>query len=261
MAEFHTAPKKSVLHFFVLVFVLSLPFWLVAIRYPVQLLPGLPLSALGAFTPMVAALWLTYKNERLTAVSGLLKRSVDFKRVKPSSWYLVIVLTNPAIAILAFGLVRVTGTALPSLNLGASQIVPLFAAFFVAALGEEIGWSGYAIEPLQEHWGTIRAGLLLGLAWTVWHFVPLLQAGRTPEWIAWWSLVTLSLRLIMTLIFIKAGKSVFAATLFHTLINVCWQLFPIDGSYYDPRLFGLLSLGAALLLYGTQWFLKLENEW
>ena len=32
-------------------------------------------------------------------------------------------------------------------------------------------------------------------------------------------------------------------TLFHAMINLCWQLFPIHGSYFDPRLNGLIIIG------------------
>ena len=50
--------EPSVFAFFVLVFALSIPFWILGIIYPIQLLPGLPISALGAFMPALAALYL-----------------------------------------------------------------------------------------------------------------------------------------------------------------------------------------------------------
>jgi membrane protease YdiL (CAAX protease family) len=50
-------------------------------------------------------------------------------------------------------------------------------------LGEELGWSGYAIDLLQARWGALGAGILLGSVWAVWHFVPLAQVHRSPGWI------------------------------------------------------------------------------
>ena len=133
------------------------------------------------------------------------------------------------------------------------------AFFFIGALGEELGWSGYATEPLQQRWGTLPASLMLGAVRAVWHFVPLVQAHRTVEWIAWWSLDTVSLRMIMTWLYIHCGKSVFAAAVFHAMINLSWQLFPINGSFYDPRVFGLITLVCAIIIYAAQRFLSPNN--
>ncbi len=232
---------KSVSTFFALVFILSIPFWILGTVHPIQLLPGLPISALGAFTPAIAALILFYRSDRFSGVLWLLRRSFDFKRVKNKNWYLAFTLINPAIAVLAYGIMRASGESLPNPLPLTFAIFPLFIVFFIAALGEELGWSGYATEPLQQHWGIVPTGILLGVVWAVFHFIPLLQAHRSIGWIAWWSLGTISLRIIMTWLYVHSGKSVFAATLFHAMINLCWQLFPINGSYYDPRIFGLIA--------------------
>ncbi len=244
--------RESVFIFLTLVFVLSIPFWILGAIKPIQLLPGLPISALGVFAPALSALILVYKNERLSGISQLLRRSFDFKRVKNKTWYLAVVLINPAIAVLAYGLMRVVGKPIPNPTLSLLAIFPMFALFFISALGEEIGWTGYATEPLERRWGIVIAGLLLGSIWAVWHFVPLVQAQRSLEWIAWWSLGTISLRMIMIWLYFYAGKSVFAAAVFHAMINLCWQLFPINGSYYDPRIFSLITLCFAVAIFTAQ---------
>ena len=93
-----------------------------------------------------------------------------------------------------------------------------------------------------------RPGILLGLVWAAWHIVPLVQAHRSPAWIAWWSLGTVTTRIVMVWLYNNTGKSVFGVALFHAMINLCWQLFPIHGSYFDPRLNGLImALIAAIV--------------
>jgi membrane protease YdiL (CAAX protease family) len=243
--------ESSVFTFFVLVFAFSIPFWVLGIIYPIQLLPGLPISALGAFTPALGALILTYQYDHLSGMLQLLQRSFDFKRLKNKNWFLVSLLVNPAIAVLAYVIIGAVSEPLPMPAPLTLAIFPMAAFFFVGALGEEIGWSGYATEPLQQRWGTLLASLMLGAVWAVWHFVPLVQAHRPVEWIAWWSLNTISLRMIMTWLYVHSGKSVFAATVFHAMINLSWQLFPINGSLYDPRVFGLITLGCAIIIYAT----------
>src|SRR4030095_14373176 len=95
--------ETTVILFFVLVFVLFIPFLVLGWFYPIELLPGLPMSALGAFTPALAALILVYRQNRLSGVRQLLGRSFDFKRIKNPFWFLLILVINPAIAILAYG--------------------------------------------------------------------------------------------------------------------------------------------------------------
>jgi hypothetical protein len=43
-----------------LVFVLSIPLWLIGALTPLQLLPGLPVSSLMSFCPLIAASILVY---------------------------------------------------------------------------------------------------------------------------------------------------------------------------------------------------------
>ena len=104
----------SVIPFFVLVFLLFIPFLVLGVIYPIALLPGLPISALGAFTPALAALILTYKQNHLSGVRQLLGRSFDFKHIKNNYWFLLILLVNPAVAVLAYGIMRVSGISLPN---------------------------------------------------------------------------------------------------------------------------------------------------
>jgi membrane protease YdiL (CAAX protease family) len=153
---------NAVFIFFALVFVLSVPFWILGIIYPIQLLPGLPISSLAAFTPALGALMLCYKSDRLPGVVRLLQRSFDFKRIKNKAWYLAVIFLNPAIAVLAFGFMRATGEPVPNPAPLTLAVLPMFLACFISALGEEIGWSGYATEPLQRRWGTIPAACCLG---------------------------------------------------------------------------------------------------
>jgi membrane protease YdiL (CAAX protease family) len=239
---------KSVLIFFLLVFAISIPFWVLDTVYPVEMLPGLPISALGTFAPAVAAVILVYKDGGTGAAWQLLRRSFDFNRMHNKIWLLCALLVNPIIAVLAYMSIMAAGIPLPGPAPLTFAILPLFIFFFIGALGEEIGWTGYATEPLQQHWGILIASIILGIVGSVWHYIPLLQAHRSMEWIAWWTLATISLRMIMGWLYIHTEGSVFAAAVFHAMINMCWQLFPINGSFYDPKFFGLLSLLFALAI-------------
>ena len=244
--------KQAVIPFLILVFVLVVPFLVLAEIYPVELLPGLPVSALGAFMPALAALLLTYGQNGFSGVRLLLGRSLDFRRIKSLGWILLIALTPPAIAVFAYGIMRLSHIPLPNPTPWTLSVILLFVVFFISALGEEIGWTGYVTEPLVERWGHFIAGIVLGGVWAIIHFIPLTQAHRSTDWILWWSLGTICYRVILTWIYVRSGRSLFGAALFHTMINVSWQLFPNQGSHYDPRIFGLIVFSFLVVVYGIE---------
>jgi membrane protease YdiL (CAAX protease family) len=240
--------SRSPWKFFSLVFALSIPFWLLGGLTGLQLLPGLPTSALSAFCPAIAACILVYRENATEGMKELLSRSFDYKRIKAKVWYVPIVLLMPVAAILSYGLMRLMGLPLPTPHFPILFLLGIFLAAVVAALGEELGWSGYALDPLQDRWNALMAAVLVGLVWAIWHWVMLIQAHRPPVWIAWWSVGTVARRVLTVWLYNNTGKSVFAAVLFHAMGNVSWQMFPIYGSHWDPRMDGLIIAFVATIV-------------
>lgn len=240
--------KRSPLKFFLLVFALSIPVWFIGTLIPVQVLPGLPISSLMIVCPLMAASILVYRESKMTGVAELLKRSFDFRRIESKIWYLPAVLLMPGIAVLAYGFMRMAGMPLPAPQFPAFGALFLFVASFIAALGEELGWMGYVFEPMEDLWNALPAGILLGIVGAVWHIVPLAQAGRSSVWIAWQCLNLVATRVLLVWLYKNSGKSVFATAICHATVNLSWQLFPIDGSYYDPRIVGLITVLAAVIV-------------
>jgi membrane protease YdiL (CAAX protease family) len=243
-----TSQTRSPLKFFLLIFAFSIPFWLAGAVTGLQLLPGLPLAALMFVCPATAAVFLVYGENKTAGVIALMKRSFDYKRIRSKIWYAPVFLLMPGVYALSYVLMRLVGMPLPTPQFTVLAPIVMLLAFFVAALGEELGWSGYIIDPMQERWGALGAGILLGLVWAVWHIVPLVQAHRSPTWIAWWCLFTVAFRVLIVWLFNNTGKSVFAAAVCHDTNNVSWKLFPVHGSYYDPRLTSLIVTLAAVII-------------
>ena len=113
----------------------------------------------------------------------------------------------------------------------------LVFAFFIGALGEELGWSGYATDPLQKRFGALVASLLLGVVWVAWHVIPYMQAHRSIQWMGWYALFTVATRVVMVWLFNNTGKSILGAAVFHAMLNLCWFLLPNE--YFDPRIAGM----------------------
>jgi membrane protease YdiL (CAAX protease family) len=240
--------SRSPLKFFLLVFGLSTPFWLIGAVTGLQLLPGLPVSSLMVCCPLLAALILVYRENKTAGVTELLKRSFDFKRIRAKVWYVPTVLLMPGVMVLSYGLMRLMGSQLPTPQFPVLATLAMFLVSFIAALGEELGWSGYVTDPMQDRWNALRASILLGLVWALWHIVPLVQAHRPPTWIGWQCLCLVAERVLFVWLYNNTGKSVFATAVFHATANLSWQLFPINGSFYDPRITGLIITFAAAIV-------------
>lgn len=239
--------RRSPWLFFSLVFAMSAPFWLIGAASNWQPMPGVPASGLMVFCPCLAAALLAYRERGMGAIATLFKRSFDHERITIRIWLLPILFLMPAVLFISYSAMRLLNLPVTVTEIDWRSVVPLLFVLFLAALGEELGWSGYVIDPLQRRWGALGASLILGSVWAVWHLIPLQQAGRATNWIAWWCLATVALRILHTWLYNNTGKSVFGAILFHASANVSWQLFPNGGAQYDPRITGLILAAAAAI--------------
>ncbi len=240
--------------FILLVVILSAPFYLLgAGGGRLTGLPILPTSALMTFVPMTAALILIYRHRGAEGIVKLLEHTLDFRRPRGAGWYLTALLFVPVVCILEFAVLRLTGSGPPLPQIAVGQAMFFFVAFFIGAIGEELGWQGYVYPALRTRWNALGAAVIVGVVWALWHVIPFAQLGRGGGWIFWHSLSAVALRIIIVWLFANTGGSVLVAVLFHTMINVSWALFPTAGSYYDPLVtFVILAFaaGTIILLYG-----------
>jgi uncharacterized protein len=174
------------------------------------------LGIIGFIGPAGAAILVTALTEGRAGVRRLLAKVVQW-RVKPL-WYVVALL-------------------LPVLvSLGAAAMGPLFgkpeaismwpvsvltAVLFVLVVGEELGWRGYALPKLLEHFSPLVASLILGIVWVLWHLPTFLFASMPQS--HWpplsFLLFVMGLTFVMTWVFLNTEGSVLIATLMHGAAN------------------------------------------
>jgi membrane protease YdiL (CAAX protease family) len=220
--------------FFLVVFALSVPLWVLGSLTSVQLLPGLPISALMVVSTAVAACLFAWRMRGPGGVQDLLLRTFDFRRITSRIWYAPILLLMPAALAATYGIMRITRMPLPAPEIPWAAAPILFAVFFVAAAGEELAWSGTVLEPLQARSSALEAALVIGLVGAGWHAIPFVQGGNAAEWIIGQSLFTLAFRIVIVWLYNNTGRSVFATVVCHATYNLGWQMFPNRGSGYDP---------------------------
>src|SRR3954447_23532153 len=97
---------RSPLRFFLLVFLLTVPFLVLGALNDGQIVPGVPLAGLAVVCPVLAALVLEYRRDRGAGVRALLSRSFDARRITHKVWYLPTLLLYPAVLVLSFVILR-----------------------------------------------------------------------------------------------------------------------------------------------------------
>lgn len=232
------------MRFVLLLLGLTLPFWALGAVVQAEPLPGLPLSALMAFMPAVAAGVLVARAGGRAGLAAFVARSFDVGRMRGHVAWAALILLIPAAA----GASWLVQGHVPAAGPPPWVLAAMLAAFFLAGLGEELGWSGYLLEPLARQRGELGAALVIGVIWAAWHLVPFLQAGRAPQWIAWHVAMTVALRVVTVRLYFGSGRSIFATALFHAFCNVGFFALPMYGGTYDPRFTAIIVIAVAALL-------------
>jgi membrane protease YdiL (CAAX protease family) len=238
--------RHPIITFFVLTYALSwiLESPLVFLRDAVTDPHGLVLVILASNVPSAVAIVLTPIVLGRGSLRKLLGRLLIW-RVNPL-WYLVVVLGPVALA----GSVVALNTLLggPPLSLGMSLLsAAIFLGFSIfpgSALGEEIGWRGYALPRLQAGRSALGASLILGVLWGLWHLPLWLtgEPGRTPILYAAFVVSTISLSVILTWVYNSTGGSLLMVVLLHATFNLPLTL--------SIELLGSRAMAPVLLYFG-----------
>jgi len=248
------AKNKSLITFFLLTFIFAMPSYILVglaskniILSPEMAFVFVPLATLA---PIAAALILTFKENGWVGAKKLLGRSFDYKRITKKIWYLPTLFLLPSLFILAWGVTVLMGQPLTDVLFPVVALPIVFVLFFIMALGEEVGWMGYAFEPMQEQWNAFKAALLLGLIWALSHIPLLIFNIADPVLIVAQVLSLVAIRFLIVWLFNNTGKSVFVAILFHTIYNVTISYLPVN--QIISSLFLLVTAIIVIFLWGPE---------
>ncbi len=222
-----------------------------------------PLFILGGIlsnvSPSLAALLVTRINGGKEALKRLTGR---FKVKSQRGWTgltLVIVPTVTALTtILSHFFFREYRFALVAPMIAMGLVWPLFSG-----MGEEFGWRGYLLPRLIKRFGLMKAALLLGILWEVWHLPMHYMAYRTygvymiPAFLNIGFLNLTLNAVIMAIIYAVNKGSIKLMVLYHYTITasaiILGALFTAEASPKFTVLESLLSCTlffiAAIILY------------
>jgi len=199
--------------------------------------PNVLFFYIGALSPALAGIVLTYRTQGRAGLSELWDRIRNPRRI-PLRWYAVILFLYPIITLSAAALAAVLGPSdAPPLD-PASTVERLtnplglfaFVGFTLGAgLVEETGSTGFFLDRLMKLHGAVAAGVISGAVWASWH-IPLFlmegyfsQAAYQP--IVWRFFITfVFLETIYAWIYDHTDRSVLAAVLFHMMLNLTGEV-------------------------------------
>lgn len=216
--------------------------------------------AAATFGPTVAAFIVTGTTEGRAGVRRLARRYVQWRA--GVIWYVFVLIGIPLIIIagtlLVPGALAAYQPVLGTLLLG-YPIAFAITLVLGGPLGEEPGWRGFALPHLQERYGPLLGSLILGIVWALWH-LPLFWTGVwTPPTVAnivMFTVMIMSLTIIMTWVFNHVGGSLLVLILMHASFNtfanaVAAPLFPapiLDEYGLLPVLIGFTATAIVLVL-------------
>lgn len=179
-------------------------------------LPGEVIPVVMVFIPALMAIALSALSEGTVGVRSLLGKLTQWRI---SLKWLLIALALALLIRLTMSLIASGLGIISTIQLrpgGPEQYVILAIIFFVFAIPEELGWRGYALPKLLEHYSPLIAGLIVGVLWGSLHLAllfPGMMNESAPPLPTVLALVGGSV--LFTWLYVNSGGSIVLTMLFH----------------------------------------------
>ena len=222
MALIQTLKRHALLTYFVLVYVLTLACWIpLAISKSTASVPFLVLYILANIMPSLIGILLTALFLGKSGLGALFRRLGQVRN--PLIWYAVVLLLPPVLWLVALGVPTLLGLATIAFAFPVSMVS---GSIFVAGLGEELGWRGFALPRLQARQQALPASLLLGVLWGLWHLPLAIALGQVPLTslglviFIGFVLTLTGLSVLYTWVYNNTKGSLFLMVLFHGVLDI-----------------------------------------
>lgn len=220
--------------------------------------PTFLLFILGGVGPSLMGIVLIYRTEDEERRRSFWRRAADPAKID-ANWYVLILVVCLAPVLLGILVARASGEEFDEVadfpSLALLGAIPFNLA---AALFEEFGWRGYALDRLQRMHTALITALTVGVFWSVWHF-PLYFVegtfqnehgfGSTEFWLFSTSIIPESI--LYAWFFNNTGRSILSAILFHWAWNVTGEAFSPEGAALLARVLITAAIaGAVVVVFG-----------
>ncbi len=215
---------------------------------------------LAMVSPGLTGILFTHLTRTKEEIRDYWKRTIDVKRLSPV-WLIIVIVLPFLLQVLSGTIDALTGgiglrwgdSAADFISNPANQLLTLFIVSLVPFV-EELGWRGYAQDVLQEKHSAIRASLIVGGMWSLWHlpasFIPDtyqagLGIGTLEFWLHFIGIVFLSITI--SWIYINTNRSILVMMIFHATINLSGEIITLSEA--GELIYTLCWVSAAMAIF------------
>lgn len=214
---------------------------------------GLPFMIAAGTSATVLAAVFVHSTKNRGFIRSFWRRAFD-PRLIGAGWWLFIILMQTVINLLAIGISLGFGGSAEQFAVS-QKVLEAPVIFFLMTmvygpLPEELGWRGYGLDALRSRMNLLKASLLLGSFWMIWHlplyFMPgSFQRGLLeypPAFLAYVA-AFFPVSIIMSWVYYKNGRSTLSAIMIHFFGNLNGELFSmaLETRVYQAALSTLLA--------------------
>ena len=216
------------------------------------------LQTICTLSPGIVALILTGIFFKKNGLQALLKAVVKW-RVK-FKWYGATIILSIFLCGLSLLLFNWTYGQINNPDAAYNFIFYFILILPLSALWEEVGWRGFLLPILQEKYAPLKASIIIGFVWGLWH-LPIYLAinpygDRTFTYFLFMFIGCFALSIIATWLYNSTKGSLFICILFHNAINTSAAYFygNLKGNEFRPLiiLIVLLVVTAIFICFATK---------
>jgi len=221
----------------------------------------------ATMTPFAVSLVMLLRSKDPSLKKDFGRRIVDLRLIVPGM-VPVLLLGGPLLVVVSILVSLPFGGSIDQFRFSdgfasVGLLVPGLIMLFVIASFEELGWRGYAFNSLLSRSANLfRAALIFGVLWSLWH-LPLVLVKDTYQYqvtqeSVWFGLnffiSVIPLGVLVSWVWIRSRKSILAAVVFHTMVNVAQEALRTTQATKCIETAVLIVVTAAIVLLDRRLF-------
>ena len=229
------AYSSKTVRYFCTVFIFTWVFWVIAIflsRSDNDNGMSTLFLLLGLVMPTAITLVMIFTSKNAELKQDFKEKLFGITRMRPLNIILSIILIGAIIVCsillsLLFGQSTDQFSFIDGFTFTIGGVSTLLTIILTALL-EEVGWRGYAQDALASHFSWIKATIIFGIVWALWH-LPLFFIQDTyqyeilqlnPLYMVNFFVGIPPIAILFTWVYVKNNRSIFACMFFHFFVNL-----------------------------------------
>ncbi len=226
----------------------------------------------GMMAPAIVAVWMIRSSKSKEMWKSFVSRLCNLRLIH-LGWFLLTLLIVPA-ALVISALISIAFGGDPSQFQFAdgfsfsAEMLPTLTILILAAIFEEVGWRGYAMDSLQGNRTYFTATLIFGGLWALWHLPLFFIQGTYQNEIGNENLLyainffvsIIPMAFIISWVWALNSRSITAVILFHFSFNLAQETLNVTQATKCIETVILIIFAAAVIYLNKRLFFDRPNQ-